>query len=256
MTYSNYIRDRIVNFYHDGGRYFIGEYNEDALRYIDEVRTKFPSSTYTDFTYYTERSIQRYTHVKKIFADALEGSILDVGSRDDTAERIFGKKVELIDKNNPDAKPFNWDVEKLPYADNSFDTLVCLDTLEHITSIHDGVDDLIRVAKRNVIISLPNCWRREFRRIKRGYGSGASYGFPPERPFDRHHWYFNTDEIVEGLAYRAYVHGARVTFVSYHAPITLLRNKILFSFVRRFLSERYFNNFFVETVYVRIEKTK
>lgn len=49
------------------------------------------------------------------------------------------------------------DAAKLPYDDNSFDTICCFETLEHVPDPHRVLQELHRVARRNVILSVPNC---------------------------------------------------------------------------------------------------
>ncbi|HEX8380976.1 MAG TPA: methyltransferase domain-containing protein, partial [Allosphingosinicella sp.] len=44
---------------------------------------------------------------------------------------------------------------RLPFADNSFDTVVCTHTLEHILDIDGAVADLRRLAKRRLILVVP-----------------------------------------------------------------------------------------------------
>jgi ubiquinone/menaquinone biosynthesis C-methylase UbiE len=46
-------------------------------------------------------------------------------------------------------------VEKLPFADNSFDIVSCHHTLEHVRNLKAAVDELKRVAKYQLIIVVP-----------------------------------------------------------------------------------------------------
>lgn len=52
------------------------------------------------------------------------------------------------------------DIRKLPYADKSFDAVICSHVLEHLDSneVHQGMQELNRVVKdpRKVYIALPN----------------------------------------------------------------------------------------------------
>jgi len=43
----------------------------------------------------------------------------------------------------------------LPYADNSFDLVVCCEVLEHLERPAQGLQELVRVARRHVLISTP-----------------------------------------------------------------------------------------------------
>jgi SAM-dependent methyltransferase len=48
---------------------------------------------------------------------------------------------------------------RLPFADGSFDTLVMIEVLEHLSDhvIEDVLADVRRVVRRNVLITVPNC---------------------------------------------------------------------------------------------------
>lgn len=46
-------------------------------------------------------------------------------------------------------------IEKLPFRDNKFDTVVCTHTLEHIQDLAQGISELRRVAKKRLIIVVP-----------------------------------------------------------------------------------------------------
>ena len=57
-------------------------------------------------------------------------------------------------------------------------------------------DEIFRVAKENIIISLPNCWSQARRSLSKGGGSIWHYGLPPTPPPDRHKWFFNTEDAL------------------------------------------------------------
>ncbi len=44
---------------------------------------------------------------------------------------------------------------KLPFSDNSFDTVLCSEVLEHLDDTTRAVDELKRVARRHVLITVP-----------------------------------------------------------------------------------------------------
>ena len=48
------------------------------------------------------------------------------------------------------------DIYHLPYKDNTFDMLVCTEVLEHLTFPEKAVKELARVAKKYIVISVPN----------------------------------------------------------------------------------------------------
>ncbi len=107
------------------------------------------------------------------------------------------------------------EIDKLPFEDNHFDTVICADVLEHLENIHLIFDELCRVSKKYIIITLPNAYAviPEFIKGKKyaqniekrlQYGKYSKfYGLPYEKPADRHRWFFAFDESVDFLNYRA-----------------------------------------------------
>jgi len=85
-------------------------------------------------------------------------------------------------------------VQHLPFEDGQFHSCVCSDVLEHLDNLHAIFAELVRVTQRYLLISLPNNWANARRPIERGHGRIAHYGLPPERPGDRHKWFFGFDE--------------------------------------------------------------
>ena len=249
----DYIKSRILDRFSDGGRYFRGEYNKSSLDYILEAKNKFPFWENVCFEFYQDRARQRYQIIKDFFSNQIGDRVLDVGSRDDTAEKFLNKKVALIDKNNTNLDSWDWEKDFIPFSDKEFDSVICLDTMEHINDIHRSIADLFRVSKGTVIISLPNCWKKTYKKFVRGFGSGASYGLPPEKPMDRHKWFFNTEDIDNFIFYNAHKSGFQVSGIVYHMPKTVLWHKIVFP-IMKFLPERYAKNLLVETELVVLKR--
>jgi SAM-dependent methyltransferase len=48
------------------------------------------------------------------------------------------------------------DVHALPYADEAFDVVLCSETLEHVTDITQATAELLRVARKAVVITVPH----------------------------------------------------------------------------------------------------
>jgi hypothetical protein len=48
------------------------------------------------------------------------------------------------------------DIHELPYEDGSFDVVLCSETLEHVSDFRKATNDLLRVARRAVIITVPH----------------------------------------------------------------------------------------------------
>ena len=49
------------------------------------------------------------------------------------------------------------DATHLPHADNSFDTIISFETLEHVPDIAAALREYYRVCRKRIIISVPNC---------------------------------------------------------------------------------------------------
>ena len=253
---EEYIRRHITERYSDSGRYFRGSYRQKGIAALQAFRSGFDWKSHISYDFYLPRPRQRYLLLADHFKSYLSGTILDVGSRDAAIRDILGPQCTLIDKDGTDAIPFDWEKAPLPFPDNSFDTVVCLDTLEHIENIHEGFHDLVRVSQKYVVISLPNVWRKTLKQFLMGYSTLASYGLPLEKPDDRHKWFFSTEDIENFMFYNAAVASppARVADIVYHIPKTIFRHRILYFLGRVLLPDRYFRNFFVHTVFVCIEK--
>jgi len=62
---------------------------------------------------------------------------------------------------HPDIRFEQANIEKLPFADASFDTVVCTHVLEHILEFRQALSELRRIARRRLIIVVPQ--EREYR---------------------------------------------------------------------------------------------
>jgi 2-polyprenyl-3-methyl-5-hydroxy-6-metoxy-1,4-benzoquinol methylase len=85
---------------------------------------------------------------------------------------------------------------RLPFADQEFETVICLDVLEHLENLHRVFDEAARVCSKWLLVSLPNSWHLARLRIARGKGKIAHYGLPLSPPEDRHRWFFSYEEAL------------------------------------------------------------
>lgn len=102
--------------------------------------------------------------------------VLDVGTGEGVVPFLAkkpGRKIVAVDISRANIKAAkarqekgNWrpktefllaDAENLPFADNSFDTVICLHVLEHLPNFQKGLRELRRVAKGRMIIAVPTC---------------------------------------------------------------------------------------------------
>jgi ubiquinone/menaquinone biosynthesis C-methylase UbiE len=142
---------------------------------------------------------------------------------------------------NPDVE-LDLDSGPLPFADGEFETVLCLDVLEHLENIHFMFDELCRVSSQHVIVSLPNClghlWRCMTRfGMETEQGLLKYYGLPDEPPADRHRWFFDAVEAEQFVRKRADKNGCRVTQLDVEQRDTTprLRKRFLLNWARRII---------------------
>ena len=162
----------------------------------------------TNFIYTNRKTKARYTYLK--YQPILVGNILDVGADQCYLKEQLDNKANYIGIGlSSDKLDLKIDLEKqlLPYEDNSFDVVLCTDVLEHLDNIHEVFDELCRVSKKYVIISLPNPHSVFWNYVKHGnYNENQHlkfYGLPAEKPDDRHKWFFSTEEAENFVRYKA-----------------------------------------------------
>lgn len=76
---------------------------------------------------------------------------------DYTGTDITEGYLETARKNFPEAKFIKGDLMSLPFDDNSFDTVICVNVLQHLkhTEVKDAIKELIRVSRGNVVLRVP-----------------------------------------------------------------------------------------------------
>ena len=77
------------------------------------------------------------------------------------AEQIFGVPGEPVD------------IVNLPYEDNSFDVVLCAETLEHVADIKAATRELVRIARKAVVITVP---QEPLERIERNIREKIPHG--------------------------------------------------------------------------------
>jgi SAM-dependent methyltransferase len=96
-------------------------------------------------------------------------SLLDVGGAEGykaaLVRSVFGAHVRSADLSaeacrrakeifDVDGEPI--DIQRLPYQDNTFDVVLCSETLEHVSDLQAATGELIRVCRRAVVITVPH----------------------------------------------------------------------------------------------------
>jgi len=148
--------------------------------------------------------------IARCFAHYFNGTVLDVGCDGMHLRRFIGGPYIGCDVAPP--AHFVIDLERgLPVATRCVDTVVALDVLEHIDSIHAATSEMLRAARRWAIIGLPNMYEWRFRvAYLLGRRLSGKYGLPTERPEDRHKWIFSLSEARTFISHAANQNGFTV----------------------------------------------
>jgi hypothetical protein len=168
------------------------------------VPARPPSLVYQTELSYTSRPTKA-AYIADKYASILTGSVLDVGC-DKAPLRVLVSQPSRyvgVDMSAGADVVVDLDHQDLPIPSQSFDTVVCTDVLEHLERCHAVFDELCRVSRRHVIVSLPNPLRNLLMAIAEGSkGRLKYYGLPVDRPPDRHRWFFGFEEAAEFLRER------------------------------------------------------
>ncbi|MBK7643285.1 MAG: methyltransferase domain-containing protein [Planctomycetes bacterium] len=154
----------------------------------------------------------RMRYLEQAFRTHLEGRVLDVGCDVRTLAKLR-PELDYVGVDAGGTPDLTIDLEKsprLPFEDANFDMVVCAEVLEHLDNLHQIFGELVRVTKKKLLISLPNCWTAARRPLSRGKGGIGHYGLPHERPADRHKWFFSLAEARDFTRAMAQRHGLRI----------------------------------------------
>ena len=149
---------------------------------------------------YFKKRKDRSLFVFEEFGSLFNSSILDVGCYQAELKKMIAEPnsytgIDIV--GCPDVYVNLEEIDCLPFEDQSFETVLCTEVLEHLGNFHLIMNDLFRVASKNVLISLPNCWASARKPIRSGKGTIAHYGLPFSNPVDRHKWFFSCNEAIE-----------------------------------------------------------
>jgi len=118
-------------------------------------------------------------------------TLLDVGCRDGKLRGHLPTTVKYtgIDLTPGPCVAQVCDIEQgIPFPDNSFDAVVALDVLEHTDNIWFAFRELVRVARSQIMVVLPNSYHWKDRlRFLRGK-ERDKYKLKPRAIKDRHRW--------------------------------------------------------------------
>ena len=87
--------------------------------------------------------------------------------------------------------------DKLPFPDKSFDSVIMFEVVEHLPDPIVVLSEARRVARKNIILSVPNC---------EGYDELKQHGLTYEHFLDRDHQNFFTEESIGQLLSKLFNH--------------------------------------------------
>lgn len=158
-------------------------------------------------------SMGKFQGIVQAFPGTWDGFILDVGCRSGKLKCAFSdKKGKYFGLDLFPPADIIANLEKgLPFANESFDTVVALDILEHTDNIYKAFSELCRVAHKYIVVTLPNAYEVT-NRLKFLFGKRSSdkYGLPLNPPRDRHRWTFSLREGITFTHARGQLCGFRV----------------------------------------------
>lgn len=124
-----------------------------------------------------------------------EGFMLEMLRQNHVAKKLEGieymdEALKLAKKLHPHIRLKKGTIYKLPYKANTFDLIICTEVLEHLEDPQKALAELKRVAKKYILLSVPNEPLFTIQRILRGKNV-FQLGNHPEHI---QHWNANTFE--------------------------------------------------------------
>src|SRR5687768_4165243 len=106
------------------------------------------SSLRREFVNFRVRT-DRPAFIGRRFRSYLTGTVLDIGCDEAVLKDLVGPE-NYSGVGITEQAEVKFDLEKqgcLPFKDASWDTVLCLDVLEHLNNMHEFTDEVFRVAK-------------------------------------------------------------------------------------------------------------
>ncbi len=133
------------------------------------------------------------------------GSLIDLGSRDRRLKDYLHQvpnKLNYFSADLEGSNDFAINLERpLQFHDKQFDVVCILDVLEHLENIHCAFDECLRIAKKKVIISLPNLSTlpQRYNYLRRGKLKTGKYDLLSTHQGDRHRWLTTFENTINLL---------------------------------------------------------
>jgi len=229
--------------------------------YIKIFENNLDSSVNADYRSREERNFFASNQIKKFVTS---GHVLNIGGGGKRhLAKNLGKDFQVfeIDITGDCDLKINLDcIDKLPFEDNTFDVCCAFDVLEHLENFHLINDELIRVSKYLVLISLPNpsaeilsIIRNKSQILDKNYSGLTSkfYGLPLQVPKDRHRWWFYFYDIVRFYDFHSKIHNLEIKFYTRKSRIGIFR-----TFLSFFLGRRLYYFFFLPYIWILLKSDK
>jgi len=151
-------KQRITAYYEEEGKYLkssdIDRYYRGMFRIVSTsgcrnriiekwLDSAHPSESFLDI------GCELGYYVRKMAKKGLKATGVDI-----SPTKIRKSKV-VAAQSNINCKFYIQDAENLEFEDNSFDWVLCTETLEHLLKDQRAAQELVRVAKKFIIISVP-----------------------------------------------------------------------------------------------------
>ena len=80
------------------------------------------------------------------------------------------------------------------------------------------------------------------------------YGLPFEKPFDRHKWFFNYEDVVEFFNYQCDKYNLAMRELLHVESITSLKGKTIHALMKLILGDKVAKNLSISAIWVVLEK--
>ena len=118
----------------------------------------------------TDLNNQCIKYIISIVKSFDSGKLVDIGCAGGYLLKMIHEANPFLELSGYDIKKFDLpgfitlntgDITDLPYPDNHFDIVTCCHTIEHLINIKESISEIIRIAKKDIIIVTP-CQRPYF----------------------------------------------------------------------------------------------
>ena len=216
------------------------------------MNKKFPNPIYSNRE---ERNLYFLKLISEGFSDI--ETILNIGGGQKRYLKNSPFKITEIDISGDNDLILDLDkITKIPLKNKSFDAVVALDVLEHLENFHFILNEMNRLTKKYMFISLPNCFgtffeiilnRKNKDELNEGYYH-KFYGLPMQKPVDRHRWFLTIKDIERFFYKFGEINNSKIDF------IYPKNNSFKSKFLGFFLNKRLKKEILTPYVWILMEK--